>query len=151
WLMVKRRMQATGTQRLLAVLRQSDPDPWRGRLRDALGRGDKRAVEELARNPQAADQPWATSTLLAWTLRGFGETPLAAEVLRSAQQRYPDDFWINETLGSFLAQLKPPQAVAAMRYLQAAVALRPYSPGAHTDLGFTLANEGDLAGAAAEF
>jgi serine/threonine protein kinase/Flp pilus assembly protein TadD len=137
--------------RLLAVLRRADTDPWRVRLRDALGRGDKPALKELARNPEAATQPPVTVVLLGSVLEGLDERPLAVEVLRSAQQRYPDDFWINHELGWCLVRMQPPQAGAAVRYYQTALALRPNSPGAHLNLGVALSLQGDLAGAAAEY
>jgi Flp pilus assembly protein TadD len=133
------------------VLRQSDPDPWRGRLRDAFGRRDDHALEELARDPEAAAQPPTILSLLRVLLVRGGERPRAVELLRSAQQRHPDDFWINEDLGLFLSFLKPAQAGAAVRYLQAAVALRPDSPGAHLNLGTALHALRDLPGAAAEY
>jgi Flp pilus assembly protein TadD len=138
-------------RRLLALLRRADADPWRDRLLDAFGRNDRHALKELARRPEAAAQPPTTVVLLGALLEGLDERPLAVEVLRSAQQRHPDDFWINHQLAWCLQALKPPQAGAAVRYYQAALALRPDNPGAHLNLGNALNLQGDLAGAAAEY
>jgi serine/threonine protein kinase/Flp pilus assembly protein TadD len=135
---------------LLAVLQQADADPWRGRLRDALGRGDQRALKGLSRNPKAAAQPPATLVLLGAVLGGAGERALAAEMLRSAQRRHPGDFWVNHNLAWALERSKPARPAEAVRYYQAALALRPDSPGVRLNLGNALRAQGDLPGAAAE-
>ena len=96
--------------RLLAVLRRADPDPWRGRFRDAFARGDRKALNDLARDPTALAQPPATVAGLGSVLVGVGERPLAVVVLRSAQQRHPNDFWINHDLALNLYQLDPSRA-----------------------------------------
>jgi serine/threonine-protein kinase len=149
WLVVRSVVGPSPDGRLLAVLGRADADPWRGRLRDAFGRRDKKTLQELARGPEGAAQPPATVVLLGAVLEGLGERRLAAEMLRSAQQRHPDDFWVNHQLGWCLVALKP--AGAAVRYYQAAVALRPDNPAAHLNLGVALFQQGDPAGAAAEF
>jgi serine/threonine-protein kinase len=151
WLLVRYYLDLSPDGRLLNVLRRADADPWRGRLRDAFGHGDKHALEDLARDPEATAQPPATLGLLGAVLERLDERPLAVEVLRSAQQRRPNDFWINHELARLLVRLKPARASEAVRYYQAALALRPDSPGVHLNLGLALHNQGDLAGAVAEY
>ena len=137
--------------RLLAVLRRVDADPWRGRFRDAFERGDRKALTDLARGPAALAQPPATVVLLGAALAGIGERPLAVDVLRSAQQQQPNDFWINHQLALNLSVLKPSRPGEAVGYYRAALALRPDSPGAHLNLGIALSDQGDLADAVAEY
>src|SRR5262249_33726002 len=55
-------------KRLLAMARAADPDEWRGRVRDALERLDAKGLVELARAPEAGEQPAATVELMASAL-----------------------------------------------------------------------------------
>src|SRR5690242_4012965 len=75
----------------------------------------------------------------------------AVKFLRQAQQRHPDDFWINNDLGSCLARMKPPQPEEAIGFFRAAVALHPQSPGVHVNLGNALHENGQLDEAIAEW
>jgi tetratricopeptide (TPR) repeat protein/serine/threonine protein kinase len=65
-------------------------------------------------------------------------SPGGTDLLRRAQRQYPNDFWINEELGVVLAKTTPPAWEEATRFATVAVALRPDSPGALVNLGFTL-------------
>jgi tetratricopeptide (TPR) repeat protein len=67
-------------------------------------------------------------------------------VLRQVRQRYPADFWVNHQLA-----LGEPESEQEIRYLTAATALRPQSPGAHSNLGFALYKKGRLDEAIAEW
>ena len=67
-----------------------------------------------------------------------------ADLLRRAQRQYPADFWLNHNLGITLVNLTPPEPDEAVRFLTAAVAVRPDSPGAHYDLGMALRAKGRL-------
>jgi tetratricopeptide (TPR) repeat protein len=62
-------------------------------------------------------------------------------LLRRTQDAYPGDFWSNQFLGIALLTSQPPQFVEACRFLTAAVALRPRSPGALLNLGTALYNQ----------
>src|SRR5262249_39079504 len=66
----------------------------------------------------------------------------------AAQERHPDDFWINYLFGHFWDQERPQQAVG---YFRAAVALRPTSDQAHAMLGRALLDTGDAEEAVAAF
>jgi tetratricopeptide (TPR) repeat protein len=128
-------------RQLLAISRLADPDPWRNRLREALERNDGRAFNELAASARAEELRPATAVLLA----SFAPAQAAEQVLtvlHQAQQRHPDDFWINHALGNHLSRLRPARREEALRYYTAAVALRPGSPGARLDLGVALAGLG---------
>ena len=68
-----------GARRLVAVARVADPDPWRNRLRDTLGRmegGRTRrldALERLAATANVDQLPVASVTRLATSLAFFGQ------------------------------------------------------------------------------
>jgi tetratricopeptide (TPR) repeat protein len=126
------------------VLAAADPDDWRKRLRAAQGRRDWPEQEDLAREVKVATQPAQVLVQLGRALVAGGSTESAMELLRRARHVHPSDFWVNHDLGRALAASKPPQLGEAIRFLTAAVALRPASPGAHLNLGNVLADKGQF-------
>jgi tetratricopeptide (TPR) repeat protein len=137
---------------LLAVSRLADPDPWRNQLRDALETGDRLALEKLAGEENVADHPAISLVLLARALSGSGGQRESLALLHKAREAYPGDFWINHDLGYYsFDRLKSPQWANAARFLTAAQAIRPQSPGANVNLGFVLRRHGDLEGAMAAY
>jgi Flp pilus assembly protein TadD len=87
-------------------------------------------------------------------LRRSGARAEAAALLRQAQRRYPEDFWLNFDLGTLL--WRPDQGSRAgleeaIGYLRAAVAVRPRSAPAHNNLGLALQATDDLPCARAEY
>jgi tetratricopeptide (TPR) repeat protein len=70
-------------------------------------------------------------------------------LLRAAQRRYPNDFWLSLDLGSTLLDAK--QYEEAVGYYRVAVALRPDAATAHNNLGVALKYNKDLEGAVAAF
>jgi serine/threonine protein kinase/Tfp pilus assembly protein PilF len=136
--------------KLWAVANGADDNPWRRRLREAMLRKDSARLKELATDPRALEQPALGLALLGDALQGAGLPEEAAVFLRQAQQRHPDDFWINHNLGFVLwYKAKQPRAEEALGYFRAALALRPNSPGVHFNLGNALSALDDLPGAAA--
>src|SRR5262249_42464093 len=134
-------------RRLFALAAAVDPDPSRGRMREAiLKRAVKTFREEFKLELVARLRP-ATAILLA---RGAARAnlPKAMALLHEARNRYPNDFWINHELGSQYLQARPPQTEEAIRFLTAASVLRPTSPGVHHNLGLALAKRGAWAEAA---
>src|SRR5262249_2085716 len=117
---------------------QVDPDPWRNRLRHARQQRNPRALAELARDKEVAHLPAASTVLLGSGLRGAGRIAEAIEVLQEAQERYPNDFWINHELGVCLTEVRPPRAAEAVGFLRAALVRRPESPGVYVNLGNAL-------------
>ena len=79
-------------------------------------------------------------------LDGHREEALA--LLREAQQRHPEDFWLNYLLGQFWEKERPQVAVG---YFRAAVAIRPRSDEIYTKLGRALLETRDAEGAVAAF
>jgi tetratricopeptide (TPR) repeat protein/serine/threonine protein kinase len=144
WLDLARREKAAEVGWLERVLAVADPDDWRQRLRVARGRWDRQALEDLAREVKVAAQPPLALCRLVSALRGFGSAAGALALLRRAREEYPGDFWINHHLGLTLLEVQPPRPDEAIRFLTAAVALRPGSPGSHLNLGLALAAGGQL-------
>jgi Flp pilus assembly protein TadD/predicted Ser/Thr protein kinase len=144
WLDLARHEKAAEAGWLEEVLSAADPDDWRQRLRVARGRRDPQALLALAREVKVATQRPQALLLLYRGLRASGAHEDALGLLRDAQEAYPGDFWINENLGRSLTESQPPQLDEAIRFLTAAVALRPDSPGARFNLGVALANKGRL-------
>ncbi len=148
---------------LLRVARLADPDVWRTWLRKSLERRDWKALRAAARGEEAVHLPVATLLVLglAITEQKTSDhlTPRdaldqAEALLRKAQRRHPNDFWLNYWLSvvaiSACSPHKPPQWEESIRFATAAVALRPESPRAHMWLAFLLRAKGQLDEAIAE-
>jgi tetratricopeptide (TPR) repeat protein/tRNA A-37 threonylcarbamoyl transferase component Bud32 len=129
-------------KKLVEVARRADPDAWRNRVREALLERDRPALEKLAEAVPLREVPPATAFLLGFALKDLGNLDKAMAVLREAHRHHPDDFWLNDTLGGFYCGCNPPRYDDAVRYLQAAVVLRPRSWYAHYELARTLERKG---------
>jgi serine/threonine-protein kinase len=138
WLVQAHQEKAGEESWLERVLAAADPDDWRQRVRVALGRRDRQALEGLAREVKVAAQPPQALSVLGGSLFANGSTKCAVELLRRAWDTYPGDFWINHGLGLFLLWSQPPQPDEAIPFLTVAVALRPRNPGMHLNLGNAL-------------
>ncbi len=125
-----------GRQRwLLLVLGRADPNPTqvRRRLRDPAPWKDRAAMTALA-EAALAEKPSAPLLMaFAERLRQAGAD--AVPFLQRVQREYPGDFWANFALGNVLLVKNPGES---MRYLQAALALRPRTAIVHDSLGIAL-------------
>lgn len=119
---------------LLAVARAADPDPERDRLRQPELWQDRETLMRLAQGPAAARMSPQLAIALGRALMARGGD--AVPLLRQAQARHPDDFWLNVGLGLALSQAK--QWDESAGYYRAALALRPRAPTVHNDLGIAL-------------
>ncbi len=130
---------------LLEVARHADPDDWRDRFHDPKVWRDRRALEALAgellddQRQLAKQKP---QILLALAKEMYAAKADAAPLLAAAQTRYPDDFWLNLTLGLVLQATGHPSE--ATGFYRAALALRPESVAAQLGLGDALRTVGDL-------
>src|SRR5262249_4672775 len=136
WLGTKWKAGFPGAEPLLAVVQRADPDVWRNQFRHALRRGDGRALETLARDPEVIGQLPVTMYMLASSLGRNGQAPVAVEVLKQAQRRGPDDFWLNRELAYQLVGLNRP--AEAVGYYRAALVRRPGNPYTIVGLGYAL-------------
>jgi tetratricopeptide (TPR) repeat protein len=139
--------------RLLDLARRADPDPvWGNRFRDpelwqkqealrqeALRRLAAEAQERLAEDVPENQPPTPLVTLLA---KKLGQKDNQAEpMLRAAQERHPDDFWLNYALGEALRESKPAEAVG---FYRAALATRPTVATVHHEVGMALWRQGQV-------
>jgi serine/threonine-protein kinase len=134
----RREADGPGKDRLTALARTVDPDPYRDRLRRAMMARDRAALAALARADAADALPAASVVLLANALAEGGARPDALALLMRAQRRHPDHFWVNQALGRSFGAVTPRRWDEAARYFTAAVALRPASAGARFHLGLAL-------------
>jgi tetratricopeptide (TPR) repeat protein len=136
---------------LLALARAADGDELRCRLREALGRMDRKALEQLASSSPIEDLPVPTAVVCGHTLRSTGAVPRAEVVLRAAQRQHPEDFWINFTLAETLEEMQPPDWDGAIRFYTAALAVRPSHAAPVYNLGHALKAKGRLDEAVCEY
>jgi len=155
WARIRRKIQrpeATGWKALLGVAQQADPDVWRRRVRQALIQGDRKALREAAASKETLRLPAATLSVLGKALIEDKEAHAQAEkLLREAQRRPPDNFWVNEDLFLFFSDVEPLPGEEAVRFATVAVALRTESPGARINLGNALRSKGRLTEAVVEY
>ena len=144
-----------GARRLVDVAKAADPNPWRNRLRETLGRmtSDRAHVlddlERLAATAKVDRLPEASVTRLASALSSLGRREMAIALLRRTQAAHPDDFWVNADLGREL--FDSGRHDEAVRFFAVAVGIRPRSDLALRFLGKALQYSGQLAEAADTF
>jgi serine/threonine protein kinase/Flp pilus assembly protein TadD len=136
--------------KLNTVVLLADKTPWQKQVYDALDHNDWSGLARLAQDQETFRQPPAHLVALGNTLARTDLTK-AVDFMQRAQQRHPNDFWINHSLAEYLTRMKPPRRDEAIGYFRAALAARPQSPGAHLNLGNALQARGRLAQAEAEF
>src|SRR5205823_8173599 len=78
---------------LLGVARHADPHPVRDRFRDPKAWGDDAAVRRLAHAAEEAELSPPQLVALGVKLHVLGGDALP--LLRQAQARHPQDFWLN--------------------------------------------------------
>jgi len=150
WAFVREKLQLGSGGDLWSVADLADDDAWRPRLRAVVRRWDRTALEELAQEGGAPSNLSANQTLLAISLAQAGSWAMAERLLRQVQAARPGDFWINFQLALTLRQKKSADRAGAIRFVQAALALRPQSPVVHNNLGILLYEKKDVDGAIAE-
>jgi tetratricopeptide (TPR) repeat protein len=143
------RPQGDWWKKLLAVARVADPDPWRNRLRDAFERADRDAGNKLAETAPFDDLSVQTLELLFLVVDKAHQLPL----LRRAQRRHPDDYWMNFKLAYGLDYEPPPlqDQREAVRFYTSALAVRPRNQACHFYLAEALRHLGQFEEAIAEY
>ncbi len=118
---------------VLDVTRKADPDPggWRDRLRDPRVRKSKNELVALMQLAKIDTTPVTLLVALAGLVNERGGD--AKSFLVKAQQRHPDDLWVNWFLAHIDRDLPE-----AMRYYQAALAIRPDTPYLLSSMGVVL-------------
>jgi serine/threonine-protein kinase len=140
---------------LRAVLAAAEPESWSKEVRDAAAEKDaarrRVALEKLAAAADVERLPARALTMLAVRLRSEGAEANAVALLRRTWVRHGGDFWVNHDLGIALATQKPADQAEGVRFLTAAVVLRPDSAGAHNNLGVALQAQGKVKEAIDEY
>jgi tetratricopeptide (TPR) repeat protein/tRNA A-37 threonylcarbamoyl transferase component Bud32 len=144
WAYVKDQLWPESGEALRAVARQADDDPWRQQLRHPRVRKDRSALERLAGREDILAEPPATLEQLSLALQAVGAQPAAQRLLREAQRRHPDDFWINFTLAVVL-YAEPATRPEAGAFWRVALALRPRSAVVANNLAIALRAQRQLA------
>jgi serine/threonine-protein kinase len=135
------RNDRSGAARLSAVARGADPDPWRGRLREAQTSADHErmaTLQQLAASPTPPDLPAFGFNLLAMGLSTGGDLKTAVSVLRQGVRRHPRDVWLNFNLADCLSRLN--RREEAIPYFMVA---RFFRPEAGFQFARLLADEGE--------
>jgi serine/threonine protein kinase/Flp pilus assembly protein TadD len=149
---VQGKVRVENWERCIAIARVADPDPWRNRLRDAFEQGqDADALGQLLDSVTGDELPPGTAMFMLDVAKGTKSYERALAISRRVQQRYPGDFWINESLGNGLNSSFVSKPNEAIPFLMAAVALRPQSPGAHFNLANALEKKVQIDEAIAEY
>lgn len=126
---------------ILKVLQIADGgrSEWKDRVRSSHTWTDRAALEHLAATAPIDEYSTTFIAVLAERIESLGGRSLP--LLRRIQMRRPDDFWANAAIGFALRYTDPTEAV---RFFQAALAIRPDSAPAASNLGTMLAMRGDL-------
>lgn len=126
----------------LDVALLADPDPLRTRIRTAIRTSDAEALRALAAAGIDRDVPVRTLVLLARSLSGFDLRSEAIDIYRLAHQRDPSDYWTSHDLASLITLLPSPPIDEALQLYSMALAVRPDSAHARSDLGHALLLKG---------
>ncbi len=95
-------------------------------------------LDETVTTPDKIDGIAPTRlAIMAWTLNSQEKTKQAEALLRAAQRKHPDHFWVNTALGTTLTERRE-KPLEAARYFAAARGLRPESIEAIHRLGKAL-------------
>ena len=136
----------TSMTRLLGLARRADPDPrWGDRFRSPALWRDNEALRRLAAEVQAGldrkgPENGPPTPLVALLAKKLGQKDGQAEpLLRAAQVRHPEDFWLNYGLGEALRERKPAEAVG---FYRAALATRPTVASVHIEISVALLRQG---------
>jgi serine/threonine-protein kinase len=146
------RMEEPHLDWLRGVLAAVEPEGWQRDVRTASAEKDparrRTALEKLAATADVDHLPARGLSSLALRLMEAESERSAVALLRRGRAAHPGDFWLNHDLGKMLLTEQPSESV---RYLTAAAALRPDSPGVHLNLGLALQSQGRSDDAIAEY
>jgi serine/threonine-protein kinase len=130
---------------VLRVARGADPDDWRDRVRDPAAWEDGAALAELARTAPVEEQAPPILLALGERLQLAGGDGI--DLLRRVREQYPDDFWVNFTVGRVLygaVRQGTSDWTAVIPYYRKALDIRPKSVAVQNNLGLVLMDVGWL-------
>jgi serine/threonine-protein kinase len=133
---------------LLEVARSVSVDGASSRMRDPALWGDRDALAEFVQNASITDQSVALLVSMGGRLKFLGGDPVP--LFKRLQQAHPSDFWTNLMLGNALMTVTKNPA-DAMRFFQAAIAIRPATSVPHNNLGKAMTDCGRMEEALEQF
>jgi Flp pilus assembly protein TadD len=126
-------------QRLGKLIQAAEPpNAFQARWRALAWRRDGAQLAKLSTDPSVQNLPATAVCSMAWDLKSAKQEAAAERLLRGAQQRKLNDFWLNHDLGLLLLEQGGSRVQEAAGYLRAAVALHSNSPGVYLNLGNAL-------------
>jgi tetratricopeptide (TPR) repeat protein/tRNA A-37 threonylcarbamoyl transferase component Bud32 len=149
WASYVRGLDAAQADRLSRIAGGADDDDWRRRYRAAIG--DLTALKRLAQEAPRLHLPAVSVVQLGRDLYTRDARSDAAILLRAARRQHPGDFWVYFDLNNCLFDpdhVDPATLEEAEGCVCTAVALRPDSAIAQSNMGNALRAHGDQAGAA---
>jgi eukaryotic-like serine/threonine-protein kinase len=139
--------------RLLSIAdaAEGQPGSLTSRVRGARSDGNKSALLQLAEEARSSAQRPATLVSLATGLREQGALEQAVNLLRTAQEDQPGDFWLNLEFATTLMLWRPGEPREALPFITAALALSSRNPGVYAYVGNAQVKAGKLADAEASY
>ena len=132
-----------------AILAAADPDPFRDEVRRLLAAGDRDRLAGLAGRAEWAAQP--PGLVRAYALSRAVSAAVARGLLTRVVQVRPSDFGLLVELALTYPINTAEGAADRVRWIQAALALRPRNVAAINSLGLALLDKKEPDGAAAAF
>lgn len=128
------------------VVAIADQQPWRTQLRSALHEGNLGVLEQLAKSKDLNAQSPSSLILLVNALRA-SRNRYFIPTLQSAADAYPNVLYFNSALGSHYSRMASKHDTdanqKAIRYLSAALALRPNDHKILSNLSMNLSRAGN--------
>jgi tetratricopeptide (TPR) repeat protein len=138
------RLAGHPVRHLESISAAAEGDPWSRRVRAATTLDELRLLANEAR----LDSTSVHSLLgLVRRICTLGDTALAAEFALRVRAQYPGEFVANMMAASLMPGCRPPRLEEEVRYLTAAIALRPRSAAAYNNLAMVLLRKRDSEGA----
>jgi tetratricopeptide (TPR) repeat protein len=138
-------------KRLREVARLAHADSPRARLAELIDKKDARGIGAFVNAQNGRSLQPTVAVDLARQLRKKGYTNHAVALLREVHDYQPNDFWVNFELARTYITTDPPRSEEVVRFLTAALAVRPDVPVAYTFLGHALMARGRNAEALAAY
>jgi tetratricopeptide (TPR) repeat protein len=137
-------------EKLMPIAQRASTDPWRRKYYAARTRMDRLALLQLAKEPEALEQPTQTLDALSWRIFSIDQA-VAISLLTNWQRRRPADLWISHRLSEFFRNVHGKTREETLRlrdeavgFARVALAARPNSPALHNSLAFALLDAGQL-------
>jgi serine/threonine protein kinase/tetratricopeptide (TPR) repeat protein len=140
WAYLKERLPGDKGERLRAVARLADDNPWRQLLRDPGLSQDQKTLEKMATDKGTLAQQPADLLILFYLLQKAKSKNAGVGLLRRAQEQNPSDLWINLEFGNLLCK-DSETSVEGLGFIRVALALQPQSPLIYGNLGYNLVKQ----------